>query len=144
MNALKLTPGSETQKRLINWVIRKRVQGGMHIPRSSIYKACDDADPIDIDREISDLLRQEVIYQTIDGCLSDRPYEPTEVTTKPQPPKPEKGNSKPNTLTLTVSPGLIHDLRSYAKQQGTSIEMEASFLLAEVVRLYKASKVINV
>ena len=48
-----------------------------------------------------------------------------------------------SSLTIQVPPGLLRDLKGYAKQQGTSVELEASWLLGEIVRLYKAQRVIT-
>ena len=45
-------------------------------------------------------------------------------------------------LTISVPPGLLKDLRRYAREQGTTAELEASHLLGEIVRLYKAQSVI--
>jgi hypothetical protein len=45
-------------------------------------------------------------------------------------------------LTLQIPIGVLRDLKRYAKTQGTSVEMEASYLLSEIVRVYKAQSVI--
>jgi hypothetical protein len=45
-------------------------------------------------------------------------------------------------LTLHIPIGVLRDLKRYAKTQGTSVEMEAAYLLSEIVRVYKAQSVI--
>lgn len=51
--------------------------------------------------------------------------------------------SKFTELTIQLPPGAIKALRQYAKDQGTSVELEASHLLGEIIRLYKAQSVIT-
>ena len=45
-------------------------------------------------------------------------------------------------LTIQLPQGAIADLKRYAREQGTSVELEAAHLLREIIRLYKAQSVI--
>lgn len=45
-------------------------------------------------------------------------------------------------LTLQLPAGAIADLKRYAREQGTTVELEAAHLLREIIRLYKAQSVI--
>jgi hypothetical protein len=84
-------------------------------------------------RTITDLESENYIFRNHYGEYNL--VDPTKIEQKPEVPTLKD-------ISLQVPLGVFRDLKRYAKSQGTSVEMEAGYLLSEIVRVYKAQSVI--